>query len=261
MTDVLAISLQGMQQDMARLERISTNLANATTTGYKRDVVSALPMNAVGFAATVEALQAGEGTAAALSTGSTAAGGLMIRSDLRPGTLKQTGASLDMALASAGYFEVGTPSGPAYTREGSWRLDPRGRLVTAQGHPVMGTGGDIVLTRPDPMVDAMGRIYEARAEGGHEPTPVAQLKVVQFERGTELRRIGDNLLGAADTPAEVPEAEVQVRQGYLENSNVSAMQEMVQLIQSMRHFESMQKLAQGYDEMVGAAVRKLGELS
>ncbi|NOJ99668.1 flagellar hook-basal body protein, partial [Corallococcus coralloides] len=54
---------------------------------------------------------------------------------------------------------------------------------------------------------------------------------------------------------------VQVRQGYLENSNVSSMQEMVHLVQTMRHFESMQKVALGYDEMTGQAIRKLGELS
>ncbi len=57
------------------------------------------------------------------------------------------------------------------------------------------------------------------------------------------------------------DADIQVRQGYLENSNVNAMQEMVQMIQTMRHFESMQKVAISYDDMTGQAVRKLGDLS
>ncbi|MCY1245777.1 hypothetical protein D9M72_589470 [compost metagenome] len=73
--------------------------------------------------------------------------------------------------------------------------------------------------------------------------------------------MGDGLLVTEQQASQVPDAELHVQQGFLENSNVSSMQEMAQLIQSMRHFESMQRVALGYDEMVGNAVRKLGELS
>jgi flagellar basal-body rod protein FlgF len=60
-------------------------------------------------------------------------------------------------------------------------------------------------------------------------------------------------------PLPLAAGQVQVRQGFLENANVNSMQEMVQLIQTMRHFESMQKVALGYDDMVGAAIRRLGD--
>jgi flagellar basal-body rod protein FlgF len=67
---------------------------------------------------------------------------------------------------------------------------------------------------------------------------------------------------ASESPAAmVSDVDVQIRQGFLENSNVSSMQEMVQLMQTMRHFESMQKVATGYDEMMGTAIRKLGDLA
>jgi len=59
----------------------------------------------------------------------------------------------------------------------------------------------------------------------------------------------------------VDDTNVQIRQGALENGNVSSMQEMMQLIRTMRHFESMQKMTQGYDDMLGTAIRKLGDLS
>ncbi|MNW05611.1 flagellar basal body rod protein FlgF [compost metagenome] len=73
--------------------------------------------------------------------------------------------------------------------------------------------------------------------------------------------MGSGLLVSDQVPTQLVDADVQVRQGFLENSNVNSMQEMAQLIQSMRHFESMQRVALGYDEMIGGAVRRLGELS
>ena len=156
MTDVLALSLRGMQQDMARLERISLNLANATTPGYRREVAMSLPTSG-GFADALDA-----------------AGGLSVKTDLRPGTLKATGQRLDVALARPGFFEVATDTGPAYTRQGDWHLDARGRLVTAAGDPVMGLGGEIVLEHPDPRIDANGRVFDARTDARADAAPVAQ---------------------------------------------------------------------------------------
>lgn len=262
MTDVLAISLHGMQQEMARVQRISMNMANATTPGYKREIAYALPFGA-DFAAAVDAARtersSDRDSDLRASTGG-GAGALVFRSDTRPGTLRTTGQSLDVALSSVGYFEVGTDDGPAYTRQGNWSLDARGRLVTAQGHPVMGQSGEIVLTRPNPVIDAAGRIFEADGRDGAEAVPVGQLKVVQFDTGTDPRPLGDGLMQVEPPPSQLADGDVQVRQGFLENSNVSSMHEMVQLIQSMRHFESMQKVALGYDDMLGSAIRKLGDM-
>jgi flagellar basal-body rod protein FlgG len=260
MTDVLAISLQSMQQDMARLERISMNMANATTPGYKREVASSLPLNTGGFSDAMRSAGVSRSGAQGDVSGS-AAGMLLIQTDARPGTLKSTGQSLDVALTTPGFFEISTEAGLAYTRQGSWQLDGRGRLVTAQGNPVMGQGGEIVLTRPNPVIDATGQVFESKPGGGAEATPVAQLKVVQFDNAKDLRRMGNGLMHTDQAPTQLADSDVQLRQGFVENSNVSSMQEMVQLIQSMRHFESMQRVALGYDEMIGGAVRKLGELS
>ncbi|QRY35515.1 flagellar hook-basal body protein (plasmid) [Variovorax sp. PDNC026] len=262
MTDVLAISLQSMQQDMARLERISMNMANATTPGYKREVATSLPTNAAGFSDAMHGAGLSAPSRQANASGAAGvAGMLLIQTDARPGTLKSTGQSLDVALATPGFFEISSEAGLAYTRHGSWQLDARGRLVTAQGNPVMGVGGEIVLSRPNPVIDATGQVFESKPGGGAETTPVAQLKVVRFDNPKDLRRMGDGLMSTDQVPSQLTDSEVQLRQGFLENSNVSSMQEMVQLIQSMRHFESMQRVALGYDEMIGGAVRKLGDLS
>lgn len=262
MTDVLAVSLHSMQQDMARLERISMNMANAATPGYKREVATALPLGAHGFVhAFADAMNATDTARRALQQAGMppVVGALMVQTDARPGTVKTTGQALDVALGGAGFFEVSTDAGPAYTRQGNWHLDARGRLVSAQGHAVMGHGGEVVLTRPNPRIDALGQVFEDAADERVDPVPVAHLKVVQFDDTKELQRVGDGLMRTSQQPTQVPVGDAQVRQGFLENSNVNAMQEMAQLIQSMRHFEAMQKVALGYDEMMGTAIRKLGE--
>lgn len=253
MNEILAIGLQGMQGDAARVEQIAMNLANALTPGFKRAVAVQAPV-AASFAVHLSG-------AAALpprADGEVALPAMAFRSDSRVGTLKFTGQPLDVALAGTGYFEVVTDNGPAYTRQGNFRVDAAGRLVTAQGYPVMGQGGEIVLPLSSPVITATGAVLSAE---GRDEAPLAQLKIVDFEDGAALDRLGEGLLAAGGGMKLLRREEAQVRQGYLENSNVVSTQEMTGLIQAMRHFESMHKVAQGYDEMLGTAIRKLGETS
>lgn len=255
MKDVLAVALTSMRNDMARVDRVALNLANVATPGYKRDVVAVSPF--------ADALQAAAGATAADGSGPPDdAGAVRVLTDLRPGTTKVTGLPLDLAITGEGFFEVATPEGPAYTRQGNFHLDGRGRLVTAQGHPVMGRGGEIQLASSAPAIDADGNITEPDAPGaqGAAGTIVARLKIVRPEDAAHLTRIGDGLFAAESRAAEVGDGRAQLRQGVLENANVSSMQEMVQLMETVRHFESMQRVAQGYDEMMGSAIRRLGEL-
>lgn len=265
MQEVLALALQSMQQDMQRLNRIGSNLANALTPGYQRDVIARQSsVSTATFAAVVDAQRSdGRSTGSAAERPSALAPSLLVQTDTRPGTLKFTGQSLDVALAGPGYFEVTTPSGPAYTRQGNFQLDARGRLVTASGFPVMGKGGEVFLNEEAPVIDAAGNIFASQSSvrGPGALPAVAQLKVLAPEDRAAMRRIGDGLWSADGPLGDVKDTDRQIRQGYTENSNVNSMQEMVQLVETMRHFESMQKVALGYDDMTGQAIRKLGDLS
>ncbi|MGC3998566.1 MAG: flagellar hook-basal body protein [Anaeromyxobacter sp.] len=259
MKDVFGVTLVSLQQDMGRVDRIAQNLANASTPGYKREVATVRP-----FAEAVDAARAaGERAPVGLAGAVDATAGLQVLTDARPGTLRMTGQPLDVALEGDGFFEVETPAGPAYTRQGDFRVDASGRLVTAAGNPVMGLNGPIQLTTTTPVIDAAGRITEPRATSTLTAAgqPVGQLKVVRFEHPGALPRLGAGLLAGGPGMTVVPEGGAQVRQGALENSNVSAMHELVELMQAMRHFESMTRVAQGYDELLGNAIRKLGDLS
>jgi flagellar basal-body rod protein FlgF len=252
MNEILSLVLASIQGDMARLDRVAMNLANVQTAGYKRQLSLSLP-----FAARIGSTGAPE---ASLATAPAVAALPTTHTDQRAGTLRSTGQPLDVALSGPGWFEVSTAQGTAYTRQGNFRLDARGRIVTQGGDPVMGVSGEIQLAQGAPAIDAAGRVFEAAAAGSKTSTPpLAQLRIVQFDPAAPVEPLGDGLVLVHGDAALAPEGSTSVQQGFLENSNVSHMQEMVQLLQSLRHLESLQKVALGYDEMLGTSIRRLGE--
>lgn len=240
MSNVLGIVLGSIHADMARMDHIAMNLTNAQTPGYKREVVSVMP-----FAARID------GGASPAAVG--------VQTDHRPGALQATGRVFDLALTGPGWFEVLTPQGPAYTRQGDFRLDARGRLVTQQGLPVMGSGGEIQLVQGTATIDGAGRVFDGAASGKTNATPTAQLRIVQLDPHAALERAGDGLVRTAGDPVQAVEGSVEVKQGFLERSNVSHMQEMVRLMETVRHMESLQKVAVSYDELLAGSIRRLGE--
>src|SRR4030095_10758441 len=146
MASALDVASRIMSDDLYRLNVVSQNLANANTTGYKKELVAARPF--------IEHLQAGMRLIPVnMPSLSTAV-------DPRPGSLNPTGNPLDLAIEGPGYFELAGTDGPVYTPHGSFGLDADGRLVTAAGLPVMGMNGEIVLGGPQPTIDRQGRGVE-----------------------------------------------------------------------------------------------------
>lgn len=233
MKTVPEIALTALQGDMTRMASIASNLANTLTPAYQRQVVV---QRGVSFANQVDGI----------------ASELKVVNDAKPGTLKSTSNRLDIALTTPGFFEVDTPQGPAYTRAGNLQVDARGRLATAQGYPVIGKGGEIFVTTQTPQIDANGTVTDAAKV-------VGQIKVVKFDNPQTMARLGNGLYQAGANGVIANDADINIRQGFLENGNVSHVHEMVQMMQTLRHAESMQKVAQAYDDMLGTAIRKLGE--
>ncbi len=243
MQDALTIAVQSMHNALARIEGASLNMANLTTAGYKRSVsVTQSFSDYLGLSG-----YSGEPR----SPFPILLPGIGQVADFKNGGVKLTGNPLDLAISGEGYFEVSTPSGPAYTRKGNFRLDERGRLVTEQGHPLQ--GGEFVLTTSAPAIDEAGRVTEAGRQ-------VGQIRTIQFSGVQGMVKVDAGLYSQGSAQIAPADGEARVRQGYLENSNVDPTAEMVGLIESMRHFEAAQKIIQGYDDMLEKAIRKLGEL-
>jgi flagellar basal-body rod protein FlgF len=255
MTSINAITLNALANDQARIERVATNLANVQTPGYKRELWVERSAPASGFAQAMAAVpQDSAGGLTEVSPMWPASAATLVR-DMRPATLRPTGRALDVALAGAGLFEVATDQGPAYTRRGELQVDARGRLVTMQGHAVLGQGGEITVGGAGAgglRIEADGRVFEG-------DRLVAQLRIVEAQ-ADQLRALGGGLYTAESGVRELPANQVMVRQGFLENANVDTAHEMVGLTTSVRHFEAMLRVAQGRDEMLGSAIRKLGEV-
>lgn len=247
MNNAIGISEISMLNDLIQLNTISHNIANANTDGFQRELAVATGL--------------GVGTPEeAASLGVPFFG--MDRTQLIPqlenihdrsaGVLKRTGNPLDIAIEGEGFFELVGPQGMRYTRHGSFSLDDRGALVAQDGSIVNGINGEIRLNSADPLIDKEGQIWENNEV-------VGQLKIVRFINPGALVEDGGGLFEIGNAVPAPEEAKSNLRQGFIETSNVQVMEEMVKLIETMRHFEASQKIISSYDEAVNDAIRTIGE--
>jgi flagellar basal body rod protein FlgG len=209
---------------------LANNLANASTTGFRRDRV----------AFRLDAPAAG---VAGQSPGSALAPHLATQIDPRPGSYQVTDRRLDMALQGDGYFVIATPDGERYTRGGHFVLAEDGTLVTPQGHAVMTDGGPLTLPSgaqlqvlPDGTLRDPERLF-------------GKLQIVSFDEAPRFTHVGAGLLATETEPVAADEA--RVLQGVIEGPNVEPVQAMVEMITLLRHFEMNQKALQAQDESLG----------
>ena len=220
----LYIAASGMLAEQIRQEQIANDLANASTAGYKADRTAQRSFG--------DLLLANTTTGGAVGRQGTAVQVDAIETDFSPKPARETGEALDFAISGEGFFAVQTAQGVRYTRNGQFALDPQGRLVTAQGDPVLDAGGR-------PITAADGRVDPRR------------IGVVTL---TDPRKEGDSLVSG--TPAGA--AAGTVRSGALEGSGADAARSMVDMIASMRAFEAGQKVIQAIDDTLGQAASKVG---
>jgi flagellar basal-body rod protein FlgF len=232
-----------MLADQIRQDVIANNLANATTAGFKGDV-------AVGEAfpdMLVNQLQTG----AKVGTLGLGAHISQISTNAKQGALRQTGNTYDLAVAGSGWFSVQGPNGVAYTRNGTFSIDAKGQLVTADAQPVLDDGGrPITIGEGKASIAPDGRV----SVDGRQ---IAKLALTALDP-TRLHKLGDNLYSGTVQKGTDPG---RVEQGFLEGSNVNSVKEMVDLISTMRSFEAGQKAVQAEDDSLGKAVNEVGRIS
>lgn len=226
------------------LDIIANNIANADTNGFK-----------------VESLMTKtDPKAPAMTLGGprpvkfVAADG--VARDFGQGALRRTEAPLDLAIEGQGFFRVTTPGGERYTRDGHFRTDDRGRLVTQAGAPVMDEGGSEITLEPDKgqvSIAADGTVTQGRDRMG-------KVGVVQFASLATLEKTGDNLLQNTSNQQPVPAADARVRQGMLEGSNVQPIQEITRMIEVSRAYEQMTKMMDSNADLSRRAVERMGRV-
>ncbi len=256
----LNIAATGMGAQQMRVEVISNNLANMSTTAYnaRRADFADLHYQQVSPAGTVNAA---DGTV--LPTGVQLGLGVRpaaVSMQIEQGSLQQTGGALDIAIEGLGYLEVELPSGLAgYTRDGALNLSGDGEIVTADGYPVIPG-----ITVPDDArqvtINADGEVY-AYFDDQVEAQLIGQLTLASFTNEKGLEAIGSNLylettasgqplIGDAGT-----DGRGTFRQGYLEASSVDAVREITELIEAQRGYELNSKVITAADQMLGATTQ------
>ena len=247
----------GMINQQKRLDTVTNNLANASTTGFKRegltsksfDQMLTVKLNDL----SVPYLNEGIGK---MSLGVKIGENY---TDYSQGSFKETGNTYDLALAGNGFFTISYTdkkgnTSEKYTRDGEFTMDSEGYLRTLEGDYVQGEGGNIMIPVETSEVSIRdnGDIY---ADGEY----VDSLRIVDFEDYNNIEKFGENLYNVVDGATET-ESTAAVKQGYLEMSNINVVKEMVEMMTISRAYESNQKLIQTEDDMLDKSVNQVGKV-
>jgi flagellar basal-body rod protein FlgG len=242
----------GMESQQLNLDVISNNLANVNTTGFKKSKVEFQEL----LYQTTRAPGADQGSGNQLPTG------IQIGQGSRPvatariftnGDLTQTGEQLDVAVQGDGFFEVQMPDGSvAYTRDGAFKTNSDGRIVTSDGLPLQAGFQPVPTGTTNITIGANGNVTYTGANG----TTTFQVQLVRFTNPAGLESAGSNLYREtlASGPPQLGTPGQNgfgtLNQGYLELSNVKVVEEMVNLILAQRAYEVNSKAVQAADEMM-----------
>jgi flagellar basal-body rod protein FlgF len=232
-------ALSGNLSALRRLEVISNNLANANTPGFKGDQIQ--------FESVLAAVKNPTQETPVFSNE-------QFFTDYSQGSLQKSDNVLDLALDGDGFFVVNTPQGPAYTRQGNFHRGAAGRLVNADGYEVQGKNGAAITL-------SGGRI-DIAANGAVtvDGVAVGSIAQVDFPKPYQFTKVGGGLLQPANPQSAATPGNAEVKQGYLENSNVKVIVEMARMIEATRYFESCAKAVRSYDELTAKAANDLGRV-
>lgn len=234
------IAASGATLKQMQLDVVTQNIANANTTGYKRDSLTfkeyLLPNNS-------GAVQDGRAMSELAA----------YKTDLSNGTVFRTGNPLDIAVDGNGLIAL---DGDRYTRRGDLKKNSDGYLTTSNGIKVIGSGGPILLPDGSIDIDSQGKI-SVMEPGSTVPTEVDTIKIMDFGPDADITKEGDGQFVVNGNGTQVTSG---VQQGYLEGSNVDPVKEMVHMIETMREYESYQKIIQTLDDSAGNVNNNLGRL-
>jgi flagellar basal-body rod protein FlgF len=206
---------------MESLDMLANNIANTETGGYKTD------REFYSLYTSSEATGDDPATLPVIERNYT---------DFSQGSMRATSNPLDLGIQGKGFFAVDSPSGVAYTRNGSFQMTAAGKLVNADGYAVRSASGKPIMLDPSLPVEvaADGTISQSGQTGG-------KLAVLDFANQADLVKQGNTLFRTADPKTTPIAASAEVRQGRLESSNVGNSESVVRLVSVMRQFDMLQK--------------------
>lgn len=243
MDKMLYVSMTGAQNNTLGLRAHANNLANVSTSGFRRDFEQARSMPLFGdtYPARVFAMSERPAT------------------DFRPGSLQETGRDLDVAIGGKGWVAVQAPDGSeAYVRTASLNIDALGVLRTGNGLPVMGNAGPIAVPPEQKVEIGQDGTISIRALG-ENPNVLAEVDRIKLVNPDpkSLEKGTDGLIRVKGQSEAEVDATVQLTSGFLEASNVNAVEEMTAILSLSRQFELSVKMMRTAEDNASAMARVL----
>jgi flagellar basal-body rod protein FlgG len=260
MINSLQIAKTGMQAQQTQLDVISHNLANVSTSGFKRGTAVFEDL----IYQNLRQVGASTNEQTELPTGLQIGLGVRTVATARSytqGSLQQTSNNLDVAINGNGFFQVEMPDGTtAYSRDGNFKVNAQGQLVTSSGYRVL--GGVTIPAQARSVTIGNDGVVSVTVPGSTQPQQAGAIELATFVNPAGLEPRGQNLFtetpasGTPTTGAPGSEGLGNVMQGYVESSNVNVVQELVTMIQTQRAYEMNSKAIQTSDQML----QKLAQL-
>jgi flagellar basal-body rod protein FlgF len=244
MDNALYVGLSRQMTLRRQLDIVANNIANVDTAGFKMEslMVGEEP------ARPASTMQAPNPVKFVLDKG--------VARDFGQGGLSQTGNKLDFAIEGQAFFQVMTPDGERYTRDGRFTRNAQGQLATSMGHPVLDEGGSEITLDPrlgEVSVTDTGSV----SQGGQR---VGKIGLARFDDLSQLEKAGDNYFRNVSnlTAQDAPDA--RVRQGMVESSNVKPIIEVTKLIEVSRAYEQMAKIMDSTAELSRRSIERMGRV-
>ena len=228
------IALSGAVLKQKHMDVFAQNISNSSTTGFKKERISFR-----------DYLIPADNASGVVEDGRSMTTLSEQVTDFSSGALLMTDNPLDLAISGNGLFAL---ENNRYTRNGNFRISADGYLATQDNIKVLGDGGSIALEGNKIEISSSGEVF---ADG----ISVGTIKVVDFEDRSKLQRVDGGYYYSKEAGQEI---EADINQGYLESSNVDVMREMVQMVTSLREFESYQKMIHAFDEASSKTINEMG---
>jgi flagellar basal-body rod protein FlgF len=244
MDNALYVGLSRQMVLRRHMDIIANNIANVDTTGFKVE----------------ELIEKTDPQAPAMTQGGPRPVKFVspdgVARNFGQGALRSTGAPLDLAIEGQGFFQVRDAQGDRFTRDGRFRTDDTGRLVTGQGAAVLDEGGGEIVIDPEKgqvAISADGVVSQ-----GDER--IGKVGVYEFASAGALEKAGDNLYRNTSNLQPTPAAKARVRQGMLEGSNVNAVLEITKMIEVSRAYEQTARMMDSEADLSRRAVERMGRV-
>ena len=251
----LDIAASGLQAQQTNVDVISNNLANVSTTGFKRQIpefrdLLYVNMRTAGSTSSDTGTIVPTGIQLGLGVKTSA-----IHRDITQGTPSSTGGALDLSISGKGYFQITLPDGTtSYTRDGTFQVSATGEVVTADGYPL--TPNITIPSNATQISVNSSGVVEATIPAQTTPSNLGQIQLATFINENGLQATGSNLLtetqasGTPVTGTPGVDGVGTIQEGYLENSNVNPVTEITTLIVAQRAYEMNTKVITASDQML-----------